>query len=450
MFNKRTLALVLTLALVVTALAPLTVLAQDEDCAFADETVRIGALAPLSAPGSVTGGIAMQWALGAAEADINAAPNCGIEIDGTNYQVEVIVADTEGLPERGQAVTERLIEENNVVAMVGAYHSAVGLATMGYLQENHVPTVYAETWNDNITANGVAEYDGHPPRLDDGIDYIFRVAPTSTMVSRATVDWLAELGVERVVIVAENTDYGIGASESDVAFMEALGMETEVFFVELGTEDFVPILSRIEALPWTPDAVRTQITGETAYNFTQQMAELGIAPSEDTICITNQVAIDHVAYWQSVPDGNYCAFTKVGLSPASYTDITQGVVDRYFGVFNSDAPSYALESYDSLWIMADAIERAGGYEDPDAVVAALEETDLDLAQGRYYFEYTSANPLPDDGSVPNYMWHQWPDPAVLVLEYFETGQSGDEAAVVWPPVYQTHDTLYIEPGTSPE
>jgi ABC-type branched-subunit amino acid transport system substrate-binding protein len=420
-----------------------TVQAQDE-CEFAEDSIRIGALAPLSAPGSVTGGIAMQWALNTAEQDINAAPNCGVTIDGVNHEVEVIVADSEGLPERGQAVTERLIFENEVVAMVGAYHSAVGLATMGILQENQIPTVYAETWNDNITANGIQPYNEAPARIDaNGVDYIFRVAPTSTMVSRATVDWFDSLGVESVVIIAENTDYGIGASESDQTFMEELGMAVEVIFVELGTEDFVPILSRIQAGE-LPDAVRVQVTGETAYNLTQQMSELGIAPTEDTICVTNQVAIDHIAYWQNVPDGNYCAFTKVGLSPANYNDITNDVVQRYADALNSEAPSYALEAYDSLWIMADSIERAGTL-DADAVVAAIEATDMELAQGRYYFEYTSENPVPD--GVPAWMWHQWPDPAVLVLQYYEEGQAGDEAAVVWPEAYLTNDTTYIVPGS---
>jgi hypothetical protein len=47
------------------------------------------------------------------------------------------------------------------------------------------------------------------------------------------------------------------------------------------------------------------------------------------------------------------------------------------------------------------------------------------------------------------MWHQWPDPAVLFLQYFEVGQDGDEAAVVYPEVYQTHDTFLIPYGTTP-
>ena len=107
-----------------------------------------------------------------------------------------------------------------------------------------------------------------------------------------------------------------------------------------------------------------------------------------------------------------------------------------------------IQGYDSIWILADAIKRAGTTE-PKALIDALEDTDISLAQGRYWFKYTSKNPLPTDGSVPAYMWHQWPDPAVLLLQYFEPNQGWKEAAVIWPEVYQTHGTSYIVPGTTP-
>jgi hypothetical protein len=55
--------------------------------------------------------------------------------------------------------------------------------------------------------------------------------------------------------------------------------------------------------------------------------------------------------------------------------------------------------------------------------------------------------VPED--QPEWMWHQWPDPAVLFLQYFEEGQSADDAAVVFPEVYQTHGTFLIPYGETP-
>ena len=394
----------------------------------AGETIRIGGIGPLSAPGSVVGGIAMQFAMNLAIQDLNAAGGV------LGRPVELVFADTEGLPERGVAVAERLITENNVVAITGEYHSAVGLPIADVCHEYGIPVLFSETWSDKITETGYPE--------------VFRIAPASSMNSRATAEWFAAVGVETVVSIVENTDYGIGQDEKDVMFFEEMGItQVEAFFVELGTEDFMPILTRVQAIDPPPDVIRVAVTGETSYNLEQQMAELGIAPSEQTIGTANQVAIQP-EFWESVPNGNYYVFSLVGLPPTLYNDITNRVADAYKAQFDTDPPSYALEAYDSVMIVADAIERAGTTE-PGALILALEETDINLAQGRYYFEYTSSNPIPADGSVPDYMWHQWPDPAVLLLQYFETGQDWKDAAVVWPPVYQTHGTAYIAPGTTP-
>src|SRR5512143_3633023 len=63
-------------------------------------TIRIGGIGRLSAPGDVVGGIAMQYAMGLAVQDINTQGGV------LGKQLELVFADTEGLPERGTAVAE--------------------------------------------------------------------------------------------------------------------------------------------------------------------------------------------------------------------------------------------------------------------------------------------------------------------------------------------------------
>ena len=428
------------------ALLPVNLVSADGHCEFADDAITLGNLAPLSAPGAVAGGVAMDWAAKQAAADINA--DCGVQIEGMNYQVTVVTGDSEGSAERGQAVAERLILDDEVNAMLGVYHSAVGLATMGIMEANGIPTVFSEPWNDNVSANGIREFDGAPPRFEDGIDHIFRISPASSMVGSVIVDWLLSLGVDDVVIIAENTDYGQPAAADELARFEAAGATVSQINVELGTEDFVPILSRIQARAEAPDVIRILVTGETSFNLTQQMAELGIAPSEDTICVTNQFAFQSEQYWATVPDGNYCAFNRVGIIPSLFSETAVELNAKYEEEFGDIVPSFAMATYDAVYIIADAMERAGSHSDAAAIVAAIEATDLELSQGRYYFEYGAHNPDLPEGT-PAFMWHQWPDPIVTVMQYYEAGQSGLDAAVVYPEVYQTHGTAYVAPGTSP-
>ena len=418
----------------------------DEHCDFADETIRMGGIVPLSAPGATIGGIAMDWGFDYAADEINAA--CGVEIDGRNYRIDVISGDSEGISERGQAIAERLILENDIHVMIGVYHSAVGLATMGVMQEHRIPTIMSNPRNDNISAHGIQEFEGKPPRIASGADYIFRIAPSSSQVGIVVTDFLMSQGVDDVVLMIENTDYGQPAGAFEKERLESMGVTVTKLDIELGTEDFVPILSRIQARAEAPDAIRMVVTGETSFNLTQQMAELGLAPNEDTVCITNQAAFQSEQFWAVAPDGNYCAFDRIGTIPSLFNEVAVKLNEAYEAEWNDVVASHTMEAYDSVYLMADAIERAGAFTDPDAIVAALETTDMLLSQGRYYFLYGNHNPDLPEGT-PKFMWRQWPDPVVTVMQYFEPGQSGLDAAVIWPPVYQTHGTSYIAPGTSP-
>ncbi|MDQ7030277.1 MAG: ABC transporter substrate-binding protein [Ardenticatenia bacterium] len=222
------------------------------------DKILIGATGPLSAPGSVVGGLVMQWSLNIAVKHINEAGGV------LGKPVDLIFYDTEGLPERGTAVAERLITQDCVVGIVGEYHSAVGLTMMEVAHKYRVPVVFAETWNDKITGS---QY-----------DEIFRIAPASSMVAEADANYIQDLGAEFVVIVAENSDYGVPASEATKERLAQRGIDSEIFLAEIGTQDWSPIIARIQALDRTPDVVLTLVTGEASYNFEQQAAEAGLMP----------------------------------------------------------------------------------------------------------------------------------------------------------------------------
>ena len=106
-----------------------------------------------------------------------------------------------------------------------------------------------------------------------------------------------------------------------------------------------------------------------------------------------------------------------------------------------------MEAYDSVWLMADAMERAGSL--PRSRCHRRRAGDgryRPCRKGHYYFTYGSHNPVILPEGTPAYMWHQWPVPVVTVMQYFEQGQSGLDAAVVYPEVYQTHGTVILQTG----
>lgn len=377
------------------------------------EVLKIGVPVPLSAPGSVIEGRAMQTAINIAVDDINTGGGV------LGLPVDVVFYDTSALPERGTAAMEYFATQECVVAVVGEYHSAAGVAMKEISNKYHIPTIL-QTWDDSITGVGYSE--------------VFRVAPTSSIVADADANFIESLGAEFVVIMTESTDYGIPAAEATTAKLNARGIGSETYQADPGTQDFSSVIASIQEGP-VPDVVLVLVTGETSYNFEQQAAEAGLMPTADTVCIAYEAAAKSTDYWTNVPDGNYCTFRQVGLVPALANDLTKAFEAEYRKHFDTFPESYALEAYDSLRIMADAINRAGSI-DADAIISALEATDIQGTLGRLYFPYGADNPVPSE--MPDYMWHQWPDPAVLFLQYFEDGQSRDDAAVVYPEIYWTH------------
>lgn len=388
--------------------------------AVAECEIAIGGIAPLSAPGTVVGGEAMRDAMLIAEEDLNAAGGV------LGCKVKVVIADSEGLPEKATAIMEKMITQDGVVAVGGGYHSSVGVASKDIANARGIPVVFAETWNDTITG--------------DKQKYIFRIAPLSSWAS-STI-WKHALlvpGIKKAAILTENTDYGIPAAEETKNGLATGGVETVIFSVDIGTQDYAGIVERIKAED--PDIIITLATGEAGYNFAQQSADAGIGP-QDVPFHAGQVSLESKSYWENVPDGNYAFVQRIGVPENLFNEKAKNFAAVYKERTGKAAvESYAMEAYDSIAIIVQAIAEAGS-TDGDAIVAALENISHDGTLGRIYFPYGTQKDPSADGKGDEW-WHQWPDPALTVIQYQEEGQNSVDSPIVWPDAYKTGDAIYV-------
>lgn len=392
----------------------------EEEAAVESDTILIGGFGPLSAPGSYQGGTEMRQAAEMAVDEVNEAGGV------LGREVELIFGDTEGLPERGTAVTERLIVQNNVVGLVGEYHSGVALAEMEVAHRYGVPVVFAEPWSDDVTGSGYPE--------------IFRIAPSIDYYSSIATNYIADVGWESVVFVAEDSDYGREQSETWQTQLEDLGItDVEVIFADPATEDFTPILQRIAQDP--PDMLGGIVTGIGNSRMVNQACDLGLAPTAQTAYYAS-IDAQYPEFWENVGDcGQYVFFTYVGLPQSLWNEKTEAFMATFEDRYGTTPGGVAMESYDATHMLLSAIEEAGSTE-PQPIIEALEGMEYTGALGDIWFEYGSDNPVPED--EPAWMWHQWPTPTVMILQYTEVGQSVDEATVVYPPERATGD-LYTAP-----
>jgi branched-chain amino acid transport system substrate-binding protein len=384
------------------------------------DTILIGGFGPLSSPGSYQGGTEMRQAAEMAVDEVNDAGGV------LGKEVELIFGDTEGLPERGTAVTERLITQNHVVGLVGEYHSGVALTEMEVAHKYGIPVVFAEPWSDDVTGSGYPE--------------IFRIAPSIDYYSSIATNYIEAVGWEKIVFVVEDSDYGREQSGTWVDQLAEKGItDVEVIFADPATEDFTPILQRIAQDP--PDMLAGVITGIGNSRILSQACELGLAPTAQTAYYAS-IDAQYPEFWENVGDcGQYVFFTYVGLPKSLWNDTTEAFIANFEERYGTTPGGAALESYDATHMLLAAIEDAGS-TDPQAIIASLEGLSYTGALGDVWFEYGSTNPVPDD--EPAWMWHQWPTPTVMILQYTEVGQSTDEAAVVFPIERATGD-LYTAP-----
>jgi branched-chain amino acid transport system substrate-binding protein len=113
--------------------------------------------------------------------------------------------------------------------------------------------------------------------------------------------------------------------------------------------------------------------------------------------------------------GNYSS-TMIGIGPAKLSEKTMPFWNAYLKAFD-DFPGYVSVTYDAVYVLKEAIERAGTI-DSDKVVTELEKTDYKGAYGRMVF-YPRDHQFPHDLRFgPGYnTWvvNQWRGPGKVVV-----------------------------------
>src|SRR5262249_28862742 len=179
--------------------------------AQAQQEVKIGVLDPLSGPTAQIGIDAVAAIKTAAEivnqgADLPLAlaRNKGLAGVG-GAKVSLVVVDHQGKPEVGQSETERLITQEKVHAIFGAYFSSVTAAASQAAERAGVPFVNAES--------------SQPALTQRGLKYFFRTSPTDETFSQLMFDFLKDYGAksgqkfESIAIFHEDTAYGTDSAK---------------------------------------------------------------------------------------------------------------------------------------------------------------------------------------------------------------------------------------------
>src|ERR1041384_8565311 len=175
--------------------------------ARAADTVRIGVIYPLTGNAAPAGNSAKD----AVELGVEIVNNVHPELKGLplaeaaglpnlgGAKIEMVSADHQGNPSVGQNQTLRLINQDKVIAMLGAYHSSVALTSTAAAERQGIPFLVADSVALNITQRG--------------FKWTFRVGPDAPDFAETYTSFLNGLKksgkkIDSIAVVNENTDYG--------------------------------------------------------------------------------------------------------------------------------------------------------------------------------------------------------------------------------------------------
>jgi branched-chain amino acid transport system substrate-binding protein len=370
---------------------------------FAADPIKIGVTIAQSPPGSVIQGTQVLDALQVTQKIIN---------DGGGVlgrPIELVVEDTQGLPEKARAAVEKLITLDKVVAITGEHQSSNVLAGMEVAHRYHVPYMNVNGWADAIRQKGYSEE--------------FNPANYSTRTAVAMADAMKRLGAKRVVALAENTDYGIGAAKSLGDELKIAAPEIQFSYETLDrtAKDFSPVILSLKANP--PDVIVEVMLPPAAYLALNQLYEQGVAPTKKTWLYDGSGLADYPDFWQNVSDAakDMIVFglyhPKMAMPP-----LGKQVADAYTAKTHNEPNRLLFQASDSLFLYAEAIKQANS-TDPDAIIKALEAIKWEGTRGIVTFS-TEKNA---------FKYHQWIEIPYVTFQITAVNQSMADTNLVQGP-----------------
>src|SRR5690348_11974244 len=338
----------------------------------AEEVVKIGAIYPLSGNSASAGNYEkMAMELGADlvnKGDAELAKVLPLAKGGglsglKGAKIQMVFADNQGTPAAGQNQTLRLITQEKVVAMIGAYQSGITLTTSAVAEKYGIPFVNPESVAANLT--------------ERGFKWFFRVTPVASDFAKAYSDFLKEQKaaghkIDSIALVHENTEYGnsVASVIADGFAKEGLNISMKVAYSANSTDVQPQVLQLKEKKPDV--AIFISYTSD-AILYAKTMKEQNWKPE---IMIADDSGFNDPAFVKamgSICEGLVSRSVLAPGKPGSVAAICDALYKKKTGGDGlDDVSARALQGF---LVMADAINRAGS-TDPAKIQAALRATDL--------------------------------------------------------------------------
>jgi branched-chain amino acid transport system substrate-binding protein len=331
----------------------------------AGEPLRLGLLTAKTGP-LASGGIDMERGL-----QLYLAEH-GQQLGGR--KVELLVADTGGVPATARTKTQELVEREKAHVLIGPLAAFEALATDDYMRARKIP-VFPVAAAEDMTQRKASPW-------------LFRPSSTSAQCAHPLADYCArKLKYKRMVLVADDIAYGHEMTAGfQRVFEEAGGKVVQKLFPPLTAPDYGTFLAQLHR---EADAVFLGFAGSNGFRFIRQFNEYGMRGK--LALVGGMTALDE-SVLRNLGD-EVLGITTVNWYSA---ELANPINARFAGAFRKahgyDPGFYAASTHVSASVLDSALAGQKGKPfDKEALRLALAKSDVPTARGPVRFdEYGNA------------------------------------------------------------
>lgn len=310
--------------------------------------VNIGVIMPLSGANAQFG-INSRNGIELVADEINAAG--GIKALG-GAKINLIIADATSTPTTAGTVAQRLISQNEVTGILGAFASSLTIAISEVTERRDIPLL-TMSFADQITGRGFKN--------------IFQVVAKASALGKAQLDYTLAIAqaagtkIDKIAIMYEDTAYGTAQANGLRAAAKAANVEVAMDDAyPLGITDTTPLINKLRA--------------------SGAQAVFPVSYLNDSLLIIRTMRQQRItmpaiggAAGYVIPDfekglGEF-AEGVLSIAPANY-DLAPDLTERFRKRFGYFMVHEALEHAVALDVLVQAIEKAKSAK-PEDVAAAL-------------------------------------------------------------------------------
>jgi branched-chain amino acid transport system substrate-binding protein len=337
--------------------------------AFAQDTLKIGAIYSTSGPGSFLGA-PEERALRMRVDEVNKAGGW------KGRKLEAIIYDTEGNTGKAAQLMRRLATVDNVDVIFGPSSSGESMATMGLANELKVP----------VLMHGGAETITKPTTA-----YVFNTPPSDRIALSGLLAHLKKQGIRSVAMLSAAD--GFGQSGKNVLQEIAPGFGVKVALQEEFNRQDPDITAQVLKAKESPAEAMIIWSALPAPVMILRAAQ-AVGYRKPIFTSYGAGTNDLVAQAGGAAEGLYLYSLRM-LSPESVRDsdpakgaITQ-LSTQYQQKYGVTAPVYAQHAYDAFLILEQAVRKIDGPVNRESIRAAVEKVEVSGTNG--YFRFSPQN-----------------------------------------------------------